>query len=38
MEMLAGKGIEMPRLLETTFKQAPKAKSKKAENLSLDLG
>lgn len=37
-EMLAGKGIEFPRLLEVTFKQAPKAKAKAAENLSLDLG
>jgi len=37
-EMLAGKDIERPRLLETTFKQAPKARAKKAENLSLELG
>ena len=37
-EMLEGKGIAMPRLLETTFKQAPRAKAKRAENLSLDLG
>ena len=36
-EMLAGKDIDRPRLLETTFKQAPKAKSKRAENLSLNL-
>jgi len=37
-EVLAGKEIELPRLLEVTFKQAPKAKGKKAENLMLDLG
>ncbi|PSH04784.1 MAG: site-specific DNA-methyltransferase [Acidobacteria bacterium] len=37
-EILAGKEIDRPRLLETTFKQAPKAKSKKAENLMLNLG
>lgn len=36
-EMLAGKRIDFPRLLETTFKQAPKAKAKAAENLTLDL-
>jgi site-specific DNA-methyltransferase (adenine-specific) len=36
-EMLAGKAIDFPRLLETTFKQAPKAKAKAAENLTLDL-
>jgi len=36
-EMLAGKAIDFPRLLETTFKQAPKAKTKAAENLTLDL-
>jgi adenine specific DNA methylase Mod len=36
-QMLAGKGIDFPRLLETTFKQAPKAKAKAAENLTLDL-
>ena len=37
-EILAGKGIDFPHLLETTFKQAPKAKAKKSENLTLDLG
>ena len=37
-EILAGKEIERPRLLEVTYKQAPKAKAKKAENLELDLG
>jgi SAM-dependent methyltransferase len=37
-EILAGKEIERPRLLEATYKQAPKAKGKKAENLELDLG
>jgi len=36
-EILAGKGIDLPRLLEVTFKQAPKAKAKAAENLTLDL-
>ncbi len=36
-QMLAGKTIDFPRLLETTFKQAPKAKTKAAENLTLDL-
>jgi hypothetical protein len=37
-EMLAGKSIEFPRLREVTFKQAPKARAKAAENLTLDLG
>jgi DNA modification methylase len=37
-EILAGKGIDFPHLLETTFKQAPKAKAKKGENLTLNLG
>lgn len=37
-EMLGGKRIDFPRLLEVTFKQAPKAKAKAAENLVLDLG
>jgi hypothetical protein len=37
-EILAGKEIELPRLLEVTYKQAPKAKARKAENLELDLG
>jgi len=37
-EILSGKGIDLPRLLEVTFKQAPKAKAKAAENLTLDLG
>jgi hypothetical protein len=37
-EILVGKGIEYPRLLEVTYKQAPRAKGKKAENLTLDLG
>jgi hypothetical protein len=34
-KILAGKAIDFPRLLETTFKQAPEAKA--AENLTLDL-
>jgi hypothetical protein len=29
---------QLPRLLEVTYKQAPKTKAKKAENLTLDLG
>jgi site-specific DNA-methyltransferase (adenine-specific) len=37
-EMLSGKRIEFPRLREVTFKQAPKAKAKASENLTLDLG
>jgi site-specific DNA-methyltransferase (adenine-specific) len=37
-EILAGKGIEFQSMRDATFKQAPKAKSKKAENLTLDLG
>jgi hypothetical protein len=37
-DILDGKGIDFPHLLEVTFKQAPKAKAKKAENLTLDLG
>jgi hypothetical protein len=36
-EMLSGRGIQFPRTLQTTFKQAPKAKSKSPENLLLDL-
>jgi adenine specific DNA methylase Mod len=37
-EMLAGKGIDYQRLRDATYKQAPKAKAKKAENMTLDLG
>jgi adenine specific DNA methylase Mod len=37
-EMLAGKGIDYERLRDATYKQAPKAKAKKAENMTLDLG
>lgn len=36
-EMLQGQGIQFPRMLQTTFKQAPKAKAKTQENLFLDL-
>jgi hypothetical protein len=36
-DMLQGAGIQFPRLKETTFKKAPKAKSKQQENLFLDL-
>jgi hypothetical protein len=36
--MLAGKSIDYERLRDATYKQAPKAKGKKAENLTLDLG
>jgi DNA modification methylase len=37
-ELLAGKGIEYPRLIDVTFKPAPKAKAAVAENLTLGLG
>ena len=37
-EILAGKQIEFQSMRDATFKQAPKAKAKKAENLTLDLG
>jgi DNA modification methylase len=37
-DLLAGKTIEFRRLHETTFKQAPLEKGKKAENMMLDLG
>ena len=36
-ELLAGKTIQHPRVLETTFKQAPKAKAMKAQNMELPL-
>ena len=36
-EILEGKGIDFPRMHQTTFKQAPRAKSKSPENLTLDL-
>jgi site-specific DNA-methyltransferase (adenine-specific) len=36
-DMLSGAGIQFPRMLQTTFKQAPKVKSKAQENLFLDL-
>jgi len=35
--MFAGSSIQFPRMLEVTFKQAPKAKPKAQENLFLDL-
>jgi site-specific DNA-methyltransferase (adenine-specific) len=37
-QLLDGGQIEFPRLAEETFKQAPKAKGKKAENMTLPLG
>jgi site-specific DNA-methyltransferase (adenine-specific) len=36
-ELLAGKHIEFPHLQQETFKQAPKTKGKKAENMQLEL-
>ena len=36
-DMLAGHTIQFPRMLQTTCKQAPKAKPKAQENLFLDL-
>jgi len=36
-DMFAGHAIQFPRMLQTTFKQAPKAKPKAQENLFLDL-
>ena len=37
-ELLAGGGIQYPRLVDVTFKPAPKAKAAVAENLTLGLG
>jgi site-specific DNA-methyltransferase (adenine-specific) len=37
-QLLNGARIDFPHLAEETFKQAPKAKGKKPENLTLDLG
>ena len=37
-DMLAGASIAFPRMHQVTFKQAPRAKGKSAENLTLDLG
>jgi site-specific DNA-methyltransferase (adenine-specific) len=36
-ELLDGKKIEFPHLQQETFKQAPKTKGKKAENMQLEL-
>jgi SAM-dependent methyltransferase len=36
-QLLEGKHIQFPRVQEETFKQAPKAKGKKAENMQLPL-
>lgn len=36
-EILAGKGIEFQSMRDATYKQAPKARTKKAENMTLDL-
>ena len=36
-ELLAGRGIQYPRLVDVTFKPAPKAKSAAAKNLNLNL-
>ncbi len=36
-QLLSGSEIQHPRMLEVTFKQAPKAKSAKEENLALPL-
>jgi site-specific DNA-methyltransferase (adenine-specific) len=36
-QLLQGKTIQHPRMMETTFKKAPKAKAAKAENLALPL-
>jgi len=37
-QLLNGEVIQHPRMLETTFKKAPKAKTEAAENLALPLG
>ncbi len=37
-EILAGRQIDFQPMRDATYKQAPKAKAKKAENLTLDLG
>jgi hypothetical protein len=37
-QLLNGARIDFPRLLEETFKQAPKAKARKSENLTLGFG
>lgn len=36
-QLLEGKSIQHPRMLETTFKNAPKAKAAKVENMELPL-
>ena len=36
-ELLAGKSLEYPRLLDATFKKAPKAKQETQTNLALPL-
>ena len=36
-DMFAGHTIQFPRMLQTTYKQAHKAKPKAQENLFLDL-
>lgn len=36
-ELLEGKQIQFPHLQQETFKQAPKSKGKKAENMQLEL-
>ena len=37
-EILAGRQIDFQPMRDATYKQAPKSKGKKAENLTLDLG
>src|SRR5581483_2194273 len=37
-ELLNGKELQYPRLLEVTFKKAPKAKAAQAANMNLPLG
>ena len=37
-QLLMGAAVEYPRLLDATFKQAPKARGAAAENLPLPLG
>ncbi len=37
-QLLAGAAVEFPRLLDATYKQAPKARAAAAKNMSLPLG
>ena len=38
VDLLSGRELQYPRMLEVTHKQAPRAKSARATNMSLPLG